>query len=157
MLLIKGSSGFRRDAPSEKAGGRRHGLGRVDPAGGELGGEVVLGVEERGVLEVNGNWVAAQDFCRSSSSAWPFLLHHHLKPEARMKADGICVLQDLREAEGVGGARVEAREQVGGLVAQLHYLPTLVGEVQLRDDLLLIGTAQNGLQRNSPWHYLDRK
>lgn len=36
------------------------------------------------------------------------------------------------QGEGVRGARVEACEHVGGLVAQLHYLPTLVGEVQLR-------------------------
>lgn len=36
------------------------------------------------------------------------------------------------QGEGVRGAWVEACEHVGGLVAQLHYLPTLVGEVQLR-------------------------
>lgn len=36
------------------------------------------------------------------------------------------------QGEGVRGARVEACEHVGGLVAQLHHLPTLVGEVQLR-------------------------
>lgn len=35
------------------------------------------------------------------------------------------------QGEGVRGARIEACEHVGGLVAQLHYLPTLVGEVQL--------------------------
>lgn len=35
------------------------------------------------------------------------------------------------QGEGVCRARVEACEHVGGLVAQLHYLPTLVGEVQL--------------------------
>lgn len=35
------------------------------------------------------------------------------------------------QGEGVRGARVEASERVGGLVAQLHHLPTLVGEVQL--------------------------
>lgn len=53
-----------------------------------------------------------------------------------------CELGDDRRAvalgcastkgEGVRGARVEACEHVGGLVAQLHYFPTLVGEVQLR-------------------------
>lgn len=53
-------------------------LGRVDASGGELSSEVVLRVEEGGVLEVNGNWVAAQDFCRPPCSAWTFLLHHHL-------------------------------------------------------------------------------
>lgn len=31
----------------------------VDACGGELSSKVVLRVEERGVLEVNGNWVAA--------------------------------------------------------------------------------------------------
>lgn len=36
------------------------------------------------------------------------------------------------QGEGVRGAWVEACEHVGGLVAQLHNLPTLVGEVQLR-------------------------
>lgn len=35
------------------------------------------------------------------------------------------------QGEGVRGARVQACEHVGGLVAQLHHLPTLVGEVQL--------------------------
>lgn len=54
------------------------GLGRVDAAGGELSSEVVLGVQQRGVLEVNGNRVAAQDFRGASRSAWTFLLHHHL-------------------------------------------------------------------------------
>lgn len=36
------------------------------------------------------------------------------------------------QGEGVCRSWVEACEHVGGLVAQLHYLPTLVGEVQLR-------------------------
>lgn len=36
------------------------------------------------------------------------------------------------QGEGVRGAWIEACEHVGGLVAQLHHLPTLVGEVQLR-------------------------
>lgn len=35
------------------------GLRRVDAAGRELSREVVLRVQQRGVLEVNGNWVAA--------------------------------------------------------------------------------------------------
>lgn len=35
------------------------------------------------------------------------------------------------QGEGVSGAGVEACEHVGGLVAQLHYFPTLVGEVKL--------------------------
>lgn len=34
-------------------------LWRVDACGGELSSKVVLRVQERGVLEVNGNWVAA--------------------------------------------------------------------------------------------------
>lgn len=53
-------------------------LRRVDPCSRELSSEVVLGVQQRGILEVNGNWVAAQDFCCASCSAWTFLLHHHL-------------------------------------------------------------------------------
>lgn len=36
------------------------------------------------------------------------------------------------QSEGVCGARVETREHVGGLVAQLHSFPALVGKVQLR-------------------------
>lgn len=59
-------------------------LWRVDACGGELSSEVVLRVQERGVLEVNGDRVAAQDFCRASCPAWTFLLHHHLVRTANM-------------------------------------------------------------------------
>lgn len=50
----------------------------MDARGGELSGEVVLRVQERGVLEVDGNRVAAQDLRCAPRSAWSLLLHHHL-------------------------------------------------------------------------------
>lgn len=53
-------------------------LRRVDACGGELSGEVVLRVQQRGVLEVDGNWVAAQDLRCAPRSAWSLLFHHHL-------------------------------------------------------------------------------
>lgn len=56
----------------------------MDACGRELSSEVILGVQERGVLEVNGNWVAAEDFCCASCSAWTFLLHHHLVRTAKI-------------------------------------------------------------------------
>lgn len=55
----------------------------MDARGGELSGEVVLRVQERGVLEVDGNRVAAQDLRCAPRSAWSLLLHHHLVRTAK--------------------------------------------------------------------------
>lgn len=53
-------------------------LWRVEARSRELSSEVVLWVQERGVLEVDGNRVAAQDLRRAPHSARSLLLHHHL-------------------------------------------------------------------------------
>lgn len=58
-------------------------LRRVDARGGELGAEVVLRVKEGGVLEVDGNRVAAQDLRCAAGPAGPLLLHHHLVHTAK--------------------------------------------------------------------------
>lgn len=62
-------------------------LWRVDARRRELRGEVVLRVQQRGILEVNGNWVAAQDLCCAPRSAWTFLLHHHLVRAAKHRTE----------------------------------------------------------------------
>lgn len=64
------------------------GHGRPQLAHWQLGTEVILRVEQRGVLEVDGDGVAAQDLCSASRlPAGALLLHHHLVLTADTQKD----------------------------------------------------------------------
>lgn len=61
--------------------------------------EVILRVEQRGVLEVNGHRVAAKDLCSTSPlPAGALLLHHHLVLAAERQIGGLNGLRFNQKA-----------------------------------------------------------